>query len=289
MISRGNYLLDTSIQVKRLISERWAKNRLDSIWKDVTPVASYYSLMEFKNSVIGSLKFLINVLNEILNQNNDIDNVDVRLNEVIMFINMDSNIRTTDRRVKLANAYASKLINENKLYPRTRGIKEVIEQLEIEADNLQSFWFFHFSANGIPKKMKIINSISCHLGNNINPLGKENYTCVKEKYHCKIFNFITQNNLCRLGPQVEKNEVKLNSSRLKKGIHILCKKINDNEVTQNLSIGQVLCWPIGDGILGLKAKSEDIGIMTGDKDIITIAEHLEIRSIFYDSKLITFI
>ena len=64
MTEHPTYLLDTSIQIKRLISLKWRAGGLDAAWKDVKPIASMYSFMEFKNSVIRALKYLVSILRE---------------------------------------------------------------------------------------------------------------------------------------------------------------------------------------------------------------------------------
>jgi hypothetical protein len=279
------YLLDTSIQVKRLISQKWRDARHDSIWDEITPATCMYSYMEFKNVVIGALRYLIDVLQEIKASKDNGDEVQARLSEVITYLNVDSSIRERDGRIKLASAYAAQIIKENKGYRRSRTIAEVIEQIMFEAENLETMWFFNYSSNGQLKYMQPINMVECDLGINKSPIteGRGGYTCNKGKIICNITKFISKDAIKRLIKAITNKTISIHNRRLREGVDELDGHFQSNSLKYGFSIGQKLCFPIGDCIIVSKAHEEGIGIITGDKDQVEMAKHLNIPRLYYNA------
>lgn len=284
--NRIKFLLDTSIQVKRLISQKWFEAGLDRTWNSIVPVTCIYSLMEFKNSVICALGYLIDVLQEIKARKEMDDAVGVRLSEVITYLNMDSTIRETDRRVRLASAYAAKVLEENQYYARPRAISQVIEQLRIEAENLEEVWFFHYAEGDQPKRMEIIDRVGCFIGRNKSPLdrGESRYSCLKGEVPCNIIEYLNNSNMLKVTQAICEKIIKIRNARLKEGAEAIHQEINNGNLDHGYSIGQRLCHPIGDCILATKAEMEGLGILTGDRDQISLANYLGMRALFYNSK-----
>jgi hypothetical protein len=213
------------------------------------------------------------------------DAVKTRLEEVINHLNMDTNIRERDRRVRLASAYAAKILEENRHWPRSRDVEEVINQIRYEAENLEKIWFYHYTVEGKPNTMRIVDYIGCDLGRNGTPLleGRSGYSCRKGTRPCEVGQFVSEGEGRRVVAAVSAKEISVRSKRLRNGAEMLQKIISTNQLKTDRSIGQKMCHPIGDCIIVSKALSKGFGILTGDKDQVALAEHFSMKYLFYNS------
>ena len=285
MNKKKKYLLDTSIQIKRLTSQKWRENRLDSTWDEVEPATCMYSMMEFKNSVIGALDFLMDTLKEIRNRGSHKDSVKYRLEEVIIYLNSDSVIRERDRRVRIASSYAAKICTELQTYDNPICLEDAILLLEMEAENLETEWFFIYPTKNGWRKMEVINSIECYLAHNKSPLsqGRIGYTCKKHAYECRITEFLDKEKVYNLANEIVEGTVRIRDARLRKGANAIIAEETKDGMKEGVSIGQKLCFPIGDCLIISKAKTHSMALITADKDQISMAHHLSIPCLFYDA------
>lgn len=280
------FLLDTSIQIKRLISRKWREAKHDNVWADIDPATCYYSFMEFKNTVIAALEFLANVINQIPEEKSKVDSVEIRLEEVINELNIDSTIRERNRRVKLANLYAVKILKENTFYKKLRTKEDVLLQIKNEANNLEEFGFFYFHKNGKSRKIKLIDHINCHLGKRMSVFtnGRSAFTCKKGVYDCRISQFIQEKKVAQNIIAIADKKLKINDSRLKKGAIAINNSVIEGKLQKGKSIGQRMCFPIGDCIIVSKAQKFNTGIFTVDRDQEKLSRHLNIPVLLYNVK-----
>lgn len=278
------WLLDTSIQVKRLISLKWREGKLDSLWRTHRPVTCVYSFMEFKNSVIGALRYLRNVIADIGAAKGGRDTAKTRLEEVLAYLTIDSNHPEGDRRVRLAIAYATQLLRENSYYPAERPVSQLIDQITLEAENLEKIWFFHYVSEGQTKKMEVVDKTQCHLGRNSSPMAEDGslYTCRKGELECEISSFIYNNQVQGCISSIVTRTVSVRSTRLRQGAEHLHERLQNSTLHPGVSIGQTLCFPIGDCIITCQAAACALGLLTGDRDQLTLGKHVGLRCLHYD-------
>lgn len=281
------FLLDTSIQIKRLMSQGWKVNNLDSTWESVEPAASVYTWMEFKNSVIGALRFLISVLEEIKSAKctGQDDLVKIRLGEVIQQLTFETNIREKERRKSFASAYAAKLLEENEAFPRIRGVIEVIDQLKFEAEDLEKRWFFFFPRNGEARQMPVVDRVNCELGRALSPLtdGRKLYHCRRDDLKCNVVQHIQTIPIQTISKAISDGSVRVRDTRLRNGIHAVAEALAGGVIKRGSSMGEKLCFPLGDAIIVSKAREEKLGLVTADGDQRALADHWGVQCIFYDS------
>lgn len=283
------HLLDTSIQIRRLIYYQWKENCLDYIWDIVTPVVSEYVLMEFKNSLINSIQFLIDLVEEIKDlskEKREEDIVSIRLRDIIKQLSVTSK-RISDRKIKLALAIAEQMLKEGHEYPRSQTPQEVIEILKFHAIDLESFWFYWYPRYGKPQIAQVINTTNCYIAEHKTPLNEDDdsYTCKKGQYKCNIISHCKNPSMESICELVKNKELKIRSTRLKKGIEKIYNNVlKKDNLDLNLSIGQKLCWPVGDAIIFSKARENNIGLMTSDFDQRVFSMHFAVKYIFLDGK-----
>jgi hypothetical protein len=288
MKKNQKYLLDTSIQIKRLTCLRWRKANHDQIWQSIIPLTSNYSFMEFKNSIIAAICYLIQVIEELKTLNSNKGNlVSIRIYDIIKYLNASTNIYEGDRRVKFANYYAAKLQEEYNEYPLPLTYDKVLLQLKSLAINLQEIGFYYYTKNGIPTRMKVEDHVDCHLGKRMSPIevGNDNYSCKKDTVCCKITQHISNGSCHNLILAIETNQIKIKDKRLSNGVKKIKTLIEAGKLKDNSNIGQRLCQPIGDCILVSKASKAKCGIFTVDKDQIRLANHLNLSSLLFSSKM----
>ena len=280
------YLLDTSIQIKRIVSEHWIEKKVDRIWDKYEPVVSGYTLMEFKNSLIAAVQYLISILEEIKDAHGEAseDIVAIRLNEVIIQLAVETKKYTGERRFKLATAIAAKTIDENKFYPRKRRVEEVIDQLKAYGEDLEE-WFYFFPRNKKVYFAKKIDQVECFLAIYKSPIrdGLEGYRCKKNTNSCRMSQHSRENEMTTVIHGILEKSLNINSSRTKEGVKNLKKNIDNEKFIPYKSIGERLCWPVGDLVIVSTAKKNHLGIITLDKDQLSIAEYLDIDSIFINT------
>jgi len=278
----SEYLLDTSVQVIRSLSMKWRPCGCDQIWERVTPVASVYSLMEFKNCVVGALRYIKDILGEVKEWKGGSDAVKVRLEELVRFLNAETRRRTGDRRVKIASAYAAKLYAE--FFARRRGVSvgELLRQLACEAENVQRIKFLRYPISGKSKEMRVVDRVGCFLGRSVDPftVGLTNYTCAAGALSCEVKPFLVKHMMPALSA-VAGGTVVVRTARLKKGC-VAAAGEDWAERPSERSIGQHLCFPIGDLIIVSKGTPKGLGLLTADRDQMTLAKFATIDVILYD-------
>ena len=281
-------LLDTSVQIKRLVSARWKADNLDRIWSDLDPVVSSYTLMEYKNSLIAAIRFLISVLEEIkeIRGMADEDVVRVRLAEVITQLNIDTSRREKQRRRALANAYAAQILCESEAYPRARSVDEVIDQLAIEAENLEQVWFYHYCCEGTTHRMRELNWVDCHLAKEMSPMtdGLAGYHCRRGRYPCKIVWYWGTEHVAAVVLAVTDGHVRVKDRRLRRGTSKMQDAIARGGLEDGRSVGEMLCLPVGDTVIVSTAVVSGTALMTADKDQVAIAAHFGVPCMFYDAR-----
>ncbi len=280
------YLIDTSIQIKRLISQKWYISNHDSIWDEIIPITCFYSLMEFKNTVIAALDYLSDVIAQIKEDSNMSDLVKIRLGEVIKELNIDSTYYERDRRVRIANAYAVKMLEDYQHYSKPSAVDEVLLQLKCEALNLEEIGFYYIGRRGKSSRIKSIDKLNCELGKQISIVehGRNAYTCRKEKFKCKISQFLCEKTNEQELHAITQRKIKIRDQRLKKGAKVIIEAIKKKSLKKNTSIGQRMCFPLGDFLIVSKARKNDLGIFTADIDQFELAKHWNLNAILYKSK-----
>ncbi|MCL4202028.1 MAG: hypothetical protein KJ000_06015 [Pirellulaceae bacterium] len=285
------FLLDNSVQIKRLISAKWRRAGHDALWNDVTPVVSTYTFMEFKSTVIAALQYLVDVLREAVIASGDApDSAQLRLEEVIRHLTVDTLIVEGDRRVRIAVAYATRFFAENELFPRLRTLGELIDRILVEAENLEKIWFRRFATNGKTETMRCLDNVNCYIGRNETPLvaGRGGFHCSVQKFACNVVG-ILENRFFEIDRGVQSKELKLKSTRLRKGLEDWKEAVTSEKVADGLSIGEKLCRPIGDMVIVCKAHDGDVGLITADRDQAKLAVHMRVRCLFYDLNSNTFL
>ncbi len=284
-MSETRLLLDTSIQIKRILSNKWRAAGHDSVWNEVTPCTSHYLWMEFKRSVIGALEFLARTISEA--RDDAMPNAAaVRLSEVLNLLTIDTTTITGDRRLRLACAFAAKLFSEIERFDKPRSVAYVLRQIRVEAENLEKVLFFHYSRNGAPNHMQLVDTVKCDLGATMSPLrgGLGKYTCCKKKLSCEILKMVEKSGFRAIAAAVSTGEIRFHSSRFRDGVMALKEALDDGTLVDGQSIGQTLCFPVGDYIIVSEAFMHQIGIFSADRDQITLGSYFKVMRLYYDQR-----
>jgi hypothetical protein len=241
--------------------------------------------MEFKKTLVAALEYLASSLREVAGTPTGVDPVRIRLEEVILLLNADSPTRENDRRVKLASAYAARVLAENGLYPRSRPVEEVIHQVITEAENLEKIWFRFYSVDGEPKTMRMLDIVDCSLGKSMSPLhsGRSAFTCRKEETKCAIARVVKTECFTSLVAGVQRKQLHLRSKPLRDALHSISALLEGGEIEEGRAIGQRMCFPLADAVIVSKAVFGATGLFTADHDQVSMSERMGIRCLFFDS------
>jgi hypothetical protein len=287
----GKYLLDTSIQVKRLAIRKWKIEEIDKVWEEITPIVSSYTLMEFKNSLIKSYEYLISIINEVKDEyilrfedNQEIDFVRIRLEDVVRQLS-ETNQRISDRKIKLILGIACEVLKENSLYPRLLSPDEVITSLIFKAEDLENYWFFWYPKNRKCKKATMVNTTRCYLSYNLSPVkdGINKFKCLKGKYPCEILNYCVSDRVQETFDVISEKKTYIDSRKLRSGVFKFKESVKKKNFSEGLSIGQRSCWPLGDAVIFSKCLNSDFGIFSADSDLRHLALFFKKAFIYLES------
>jgi hypothetical protein len=289
----NEYIIDTSIQIKRLLSREWKRKGLDILWIDVKPIVSAYLMMEFKNSFIRSIEYLISIIREIKmgcevsddrRYQKTTDQVKIRLEDVVRQLS-ETTQRMSDRKYKIILGVAAELLHEGNKYPRYLNPDEVIDRLKFYAEDLESHWFFTFPKNGTGVKAEMINTTKCYLSHNLSPLqdGNSLYKCIKAQYPCAICEYLDSNGARAINQVIMDKSTHIDSRKLRRGVFNYYSKLESNKIIKGRSLGQRICWAIGDAIIFSKCLNFKCGIFSADSDLRSFAIHFGIDYIHIDS------
>jgi len=241
--------------------------------------------MEFRNCVVGAIRFLVSVLREVSHFHED-DCCNVRLAEAIQWLNMDTLIWERDRRVRLASAYASRILAESELFPRPRRVHEVIAQLRSESELLETALFFSYGdrTGDEAKRMEVVDKVGCHIGGMCGSILDLALSCRRGELPCEVVGFLGMQAPGSLLASISNEGVKVKDKRLREGAKRVYDELSSGSLPSGVSIGQRLCHPVGDCVLVGKAGEVGVGILTGDRDQVRLATVLGIPRLFYDAK-----
>ncbi len=162
---------------------------------------------------------------------------------------------------------------------------KLILRLRTEAEMLESVWFYIYAGTDGTRRMTVKDSVQCHLSMSMSPLshGRHGYTCKRHAHECRVTHLISQQASRQMLINAAGGNIRIKDQRLRKGVAALHEEVPFEDTQMGRSIGQTLCYPVGDFVLVSEALNQGIGILTADRDQESLAEASGVDRILYDS------
>jgi hypothetical protein len=268
-------LVDTGIQVMRLLTEKWRVEQRDSIWQDVEPLTSCYGLMEFEERVFVVFDYFISVLEEAVSAKRPGAKLDDRINEVLASLTQMKGTSATDELLQLAMDYAKGILAESARYVQGRSMGEVIAQLRSDRDSLEEFGLRQYSANGVPRMMECVDLVNCRGGHSsrLTGAGWPSSACRTDHDVCNVADFLSNPSSKALLLDIVHGTVKVSDPRLREGARQVLAALGAHQCTGR-SIGRDICLSVAACVLVIKAHACAQGMVSTDEDRIRLARHL---------------
>ena len=266
-------LIDNNIQVHRLVARRWKTADCDRVFERLEPVTTDYVLMEFRKTVIKSLRLLRNLISDVLDarpEANDHDTLRERLGELLAVMSTEPTRYLTSRNRTLLLGIIAYLLKENTLFIEGMAPTEFMEFLDFWSEELETRLFFVFVCSG-----RVINVREN--GNHLEvfdcPLSYpgDRHTCQRGKLECRAVNIIQTGAYRRIMEKIISAEAD--------GYRSLTTVFQGKawqEMKNGRSLGQGICFTIADTYHVATCLIEGLGLLTSDGALAMLARSVEV-------------
>ena len=264
--NKGNIFVETPCQIRRLYGLPDERERIDLLLSNYDCYTSSMVYIEFKRIILETISL---VLDSILEAKPD-KNAKVRLATISNMLANEVKIRG-ERMAKRALIIVGVIQQRFEYYDDDPTVEEVTQYLKSEIRRVALHWFFVFSGEFIRDGQQYIDVISCPLatddflpGINIT----RRLSCRRNSKECNVrtllrhrwLEVIKIRDAFKTYPKGCKNRNDDLIECVRKVNHLLKKPANDNN-----SIGEKICWKLGDVIIGLQCPNSVSKICSLDR------------------------
>src|SRR6266478_3974128 len=272
------YFVDTSIQVYRALDRDWFVSKKDLEIAPERPIVTDYVRREFRHTVVRAFENVIELVTMVLPNYGFHGNsfeVEAVIAGCLRELAGPSKFRS-DRGVKIMIQILAHVLEQKRFFIEGNSAESFIIGIETWSEMVSESTFFVFN---LPDRLFDVrpHNYREHL---CCPLSREGHTCRREAFECSVRPVISGEPFLRVQAAINDNEpyyLKLKKKQI-------FTKLSSLNLRGNVSIGEKICFPLGDLYHASYCIEHGCILLSSDTDLCLLCGYLNIACRRYSVK-----